>query len=285
MPLDREGTACRAQGASLVQRTRTGRVGADGKHLRERKVLMKSSLRARLAAHMTATPEEEGWIARLETTETTLPARHRLVPMGAPQEHMHVLRYGWAVVRAEPAEGRAPIVRLYLPGEIIGLAEIGQSRACYEVAMQTDGAVNSFDRRQFAALMAGAPRLGCLLMALASREEMLLRERLRSFIQMDGQSRVIHFLLEIRDRLAAGGGARSARFDLPLRQSEIGEILGLSKVYVNRIFTRLRKENRIAVEGRSMRLLDADWLEGQVGYRDLLGDFDANWCAGAAASC
>lgn len=238
---------------------------------------MKSALICRLERSVVLTAEERDWIARLEREERPVAARTTLYAEGEPMADGHVLRYGWAIVRGRCVNGRAPILRIYLPGEIIGLAELGRAEAVHSIQMQTDGSVSTFPRVLFAELIADAPRLAALLVSLSSLDQIVLREWLGALTRMDGASRLIHFLLQMRDRLAPLSDHKSARFELPFSQAEIADILGVTTVYVNRMFQTLRKEGRLENHGRSVRLLDVAGMERDVGYRDVQQGLYTDW--------
>ncbi|MFD2740571.1 Crp/Fnr family transcriptional regulator [Sulfitobacter aestuarii] len=238
---------------------------------------MRSSFVSRLARNIDLTPEERAFAALMEQGERQVAAKTVLLREGDALEELHILRYGWAVVRGRVINGRAPILRIYLPGEIIGLAELGRVKADHMLQMQTDGAISTFRRTLIPRLFAEAPRLAALLMALGSLDQIIMRERIAALSRFDSTARLIHFLLLMRDRLANGSGNRSARFELPFSQPELADLLGLTPVYVNKVFKRLREQGRIEVDRRTIRLLDVTGMERQVGYRDLHQALDTSW--------
>ena len=238
---------------------------------------MKSALISRLQRFLTLTAQEHEWLARFEQETRHVPARTVLYREGDAIEYAHVLRYGWAVVRGRCCNGRTPLLRIYLPGEIIGLAEIGQARSLHSIQMQTDGGISTFPRSLFADLMHNAPRLAALLLSLNSMDQMFLRERVGALTHMDGSARMIHFLLQMRDRLAPVMNNKSSRFELPFSQTEIADVLGLTTVYVNRILRKLREEGRLEIEGRTVRLLDVKGMERDVNHRNLQQALDTRW--------
>jgi CRP-like cAMP-binding protein len=50
-------------------------------------------------------------------------------------------------------------------------------------------------------------------------------------------------------------------YDLPLTQVELGEVLGLTSVHVNRTLQELRRMNLVALQGRRLEILDFPQLK------------------------
>lgn len=79
--------------------------------------------------------------------------------------------------------------------------------------------------------------------------------------------RVGHLLLEFRRRLAiAGVWETDDGFAYPVRQSELGDALGLSSVHVSRVMTELRTERLISYRPGTLRVLDSDRLAELCGF-------------------
>jgi CRP-like cAMP-binding protein len=65
-----------------------------------------------------------------------------------------------------------------------------------------------------------------------------------------------HLLCELYLRLEAVNGARDFSFAVPLTQSELGDVLGLSSVHVNRVLQELRTRQIISWRGQNVVILD-----------------------------
>lgn len=73
-------------------------------------------------------------------------------------------------------------------------------------------------------------------------------------------SRLAHLLCELYLRLEVVHRAGARRMDLPLSQSVLADVLGLSAVHVNRCVSQLRNDGLLEWCGKSVRLLDWDGL-------------------------
>ncbi|MEM7670954.1 MAG: cyclic nucleotide-binding domain-containing protein, partial [Pseudomonadota bacterium] len=88
-----------------------------------------SCLISRLSRFVSLTDHECEFIANMEKDEHPRKKGRPVVSVGDRTEGIMVLKTGWAVVKADSSDGRSQILRVYLPGEVMGLAEIGSSHA------------------------------------------------------------------------------------------------------------------------------------------------------------
>ena len=202
--------------------------------------------------------------------------------IGDETDRLYVLKYGWAIVRGITGEGRRPILRVYLPGEVIGLAEVARTRADHELIMRTDGCVCPFPRSAVADMFEKTPRLAALLMSLNSIEQLELREKLTAMGSMSALDRLMLFLVALRDQLSVANVDFGNRFHLPLTQREVGDVLGLTSIYVNKLFRQLTREGMIEVDGRYIRLLEREKMAERVKYSNWRSQIDTSWYPSAA---
>ena len=98
------------------------------------------------------------------------------------------------------------------------------------------------------------------------RDEGIGREWLVSMGRRDALERVAHFLCEIRFRLEAVGLVNNDQFAMQFTQAELGDVLGMSCVHVNRTLQQLRRTGLIDSSGGTMSILDILTLETIAGF-------------------
>ncbi len=239
--------------------------------------MSESCLVSRLERYMALSEDESDFVAKMERDERPMRARTTIVRQGQRTPDIMVLKFGWAVVRSRVERGRAQILRIYLPGDVIGLAELGSTMAPHAIEMQTDGAICPFPRDRLAQMYAAAPRLSALLTALSSLDQISMRDSAFALTRLTAEERLIDFLLRLQDRLTPGAAANGARVYLPFNQSELGEALGLTSVYVNKLLRKLVGEGRLSVDRPYVRLLDRPGMEAEVGFRSCYEEIDQSW--------
>ena len=241
-----------------------------------------SCLVTRLGRYVDLSQLERSFLVSLEEDERRLGARQIILNRGQRTSGLFVLKQGWAIVRSRSVRNRSHILRVYLPGEVIGLGELGASRAPHTISMHTDGIVCPFPREGLPEMMATRPRLAALLNALSSLDQLALRDHCAALGLMTAEDRLILWLLTLRARLSTGNPEMGDRFRLPFSQAEIGEAVGMTPVYVNKLLRKLTEEGRIEVERPFITLLDRQALENQVDFVDVFQDFDQSWFPDAA---
>ena len=236
-----------------------------------------SCLVSRLQRYVELTGPERSFLSSMEEEERKLRAGQTIVNQGSNTDGVFVLKYGWAIVRSQSVRGRSSILRIYLPGEVIGLGELGPASAPHTILMQTDGTVCPFPRDGMARLMREQPRLSALLTGLSSLDQIALRDQCAALGLMTAEDRLIQFLLQLRARIAVADVGLGNRFHLPFSQAEIGEAVGMTSVYVNKLLRKLSDEGRLRVERPYVRLLDREGMETQVAFNDRFSGIDQSW--------
>ena len=114
------------------------------------------------------------------------------------------------------------------------------------------------------------PAVGKALWRETLVEASIFREALLNIGRRDARTRVAHFLCEISLRLEAAGLAAADHFELPVTQEQLGDLLGLTSVHVNRTLRALREDKVIGRIDRLIVILDLRRLMD-------VGDFDSTY--------
>lgn len=226
---------------------------------------------------MSLTKAEKDFIAYMEKDEQALKRGARLIDIGENADHLHVLKFGWLVARSDEEAGRSAITRIYIPGEVVGMAEIGKGQALHSLTMHTDGCVCPFPRSAVAEMFSEVPRLAALLFSIGSLDQLELRRRVKKLTRMDAEKRMSSFLLTMQDRLAVANSSHSRRFHLPLSNRDLGNFLGMTDIYVGRILKRFIASGRIRYEDRHVTILNRkEWGEA-ISQNDIYASIDTEW--------
>lgn len=207
-------------------------------------------------------------LASLERDLTGYAGGERLQHVGEEASRFFTLHSGWACAVRVLADGQRQILDIFLPGQVMGLREMGFDKTHAELVAVTNVEACPFPRSRLKELFAEAPRLGELFFIVMAREQAMLTERMISIGRRPALQRLAHFLLEFQVRL----GSPEDGFELPLNQAVIGDALGLSAVHVSRTLTALRKRDLVASDNGRICIVDVDRLaelaEFERGYLD-----------------
>ncbi len=234
-----------------------------------------SCLTKRLSAFIDLTRAERTYLADIE--EDSRPVKKgEALPIAETPGKVGVLDEGWAVAVTRTLRGDR-ITHVFLPGDIVGLAEIGGTFQGQTLRMQTDGVVCPFARTEIGRAIRDLPRLAALLLTISGIDQMTLRDRLAFASSLSAEDRLILFLLDLRVRLALPNVGSGNRFRLPLTQAEIGRAIGASDITVNKSMQSLVRRDWLEHDRPYHRLLDRAAMEERVGFVDRYARIDMSW--------
>jgi CRP/FNR family transcriptional regulator len=194
---------------------------------------------------------------RLKRSET-------LYRAGAPFKSLYAVRSGFFKSYAIAEDGREQITGFQMAGEIIGLDGIETDAHHLNVEALEDSVVCVIPFTRLEQLASRLPGLQRQLHRMMSREIVHDQGVMMLLGSMDAEERVAAFLLNLSQRFAARGYA-AAEFLLRMTREEIGSYLGLKLETVSRIFSKLQLAGLIAIEKKSVRLLDVAALKAVLG--------------------
>lgn len=187
------------------------------------------------------------------------------------------LRSGWAIARDLSEGKRGPIVRLYLPGDLIGFSEKSCGRHPFQISMIADGSVRHIP--QLDSKPTGQRRADReLIWALAQLEQQSFvrtQQHIAAARRLSAADRVKHFLLLLHARLTDIRAAQGERMSFQLKMVDLADIVGLSAVTISQLMGRFKAEGAISLGPKTLTLHHrADWAK-DTGYH-YLGT--STWC-------
>lgn len=195
---------------------------------------------------------------------------HDLVfQQGAPVGDLYNALSGWFALYKTVDDNRRQIVALLLPGDVLGIEPDGLSTNSYSAEALTAASLCVIPRERAADLRTRFPNYGETFLWFVEREYTLAAERITSIGRRSALESIAHLLVEVIARLkhhyplVSGESA-----PLPLTQTEIGDVLGLTGVHVNRMLRQLREDGLADVQPGSVRIIDAPRLAELAGARE-----------------
>ena len=178
---------------------------------------------------------------------------------GAEFTSLYAVRSGSFKLFTYTDEGNEQILGFYFPGEIIGFDAINNNRhSSSALALET----SSYCAIPFARLedlSMAIPKLQHRAWQLMSKEISQENELVNTLCNKNAEEKVGTFLLTLSARFSQLGYS-ATNFKLAMSRQDIGNYLGLSVETVSRILSRLQKDNFIAINNKSIELLDSDKL-------------------------
>jgi len=194
----------------------------------------------------------------------------------APQA---VIEDGWALRYLPMNDGDHQVIQILLPGDVVVSAAFFQDvRSAAGVNCATDARVRHFDGRQLLPAIADRPALARAFWLGMAVEEYMLYEQIARLGRRSSAEALAHLLLELRHRLERIGDSDGAEFDLPLAQTDVGDLLGITPVHVSRTFSALKRDRLIELDRPRVRFLDIERVAQFCGFDPAYLD-PAGWTA------
>lgn len=180
-------------------------------------------------------------------------------------DNLLLVTSGWAYRYTCVPDGGRQLTALLVPGDIANLDALLFERVAYNVRTLTDVTVVALPRRQALALVENHPGIARTFTGLAMIENAIASKWMLSLGRRSALARVAHLLCEIAIRLGVEDG-NEITFAFPLRQEQIGDLLGLTNIHVNRTLRQLRCEGLIQLCDRVLSIPDVAALHHAAGF-------------------
>lgn len=188
---------------------------------------------------------------------------------------VYVNHDGWLARYKILHNGSRQIMDFILPGQVFGLQASLFKRSLYSIVTITESTLSTIPFDMVDNVFERNVALAKSLFWSAAYEAAILGEHLIDAARRSAYERVSHLLLELFVRLNGVQLTNDMTFSLPLTQELIADALGLTTVHVNRTLRALREDKLIAMDGRSVTIVDFEALS-------LLSDFENSYLGDAA---
>lgn len=236
-----------------------------------------SCMADKLSHYLDLSEHEHAVLARFEEGERTYPRQTDIRQTGETGDRLYAIKKGWLYSYADFADGRRQIVKVHTPGDIVGFADLAYDEATTSLRTCGPAIVCPFPKRALTDVLRDQPRLSALLLTIALRDQVILVDTLKATGRMSARERIAYFLLDMLARLRVIEGRDLAAIDIPLSQTEIGDVIGLTNVYVSKTLGRLEEAGCIRRDGSTVEVLEERELRDMVDYRDRYATLDTSW--------
>jgi len=192
-----------------------------------------------------------------------LPAKQYLFHQGdEPKHDLYILQKGWILLKYLTEHGKQQVIRLVLPGDVLGFQPDTHGPAIHSAIALQDSTVCCVSGLQ--RLCNQHPELALELARAEACEAILSEFYMVNIAHQDARGKIVFMILEIYQRLKSRGLIDSFTFPFPLKQEDIAETLGLTAVHVNRTLHKLRQENLLVLHKHEVTILDYEKLNALV---------------------
>jgi len=188
-----------------------------------------------------------------------------LCRQGDDDDRVFVIRSGWALLYRGLQNGERQILDTPLKRDVIGFRSAEGPRFASLVSV-TELSVFEIPRRSLLEAMKADGFLGLEIAKSLSRQNAILAEHLMNAGRRDAMTKAAHFFLELEERLSSVSMSALGRYECPLTQNELADILGMTSVHVNRTLRELRRADLVSFKSGHVDVIDRKQLVKLSGF-------------------
>ena len=184
-----------------------------------------------------------------------------VVQEGTHPRYLNIVLEGWACRYKQLEDGRRQVIALFVPGDMCDPCVFLLDEMSHALATLTPVTLARISESDMLELMRTSPSLSRAfwLEMLVSAE--IQREWTVNIGRRTAVERMAHLFCELLLRLRASGLANSSECDMPITQADLGDVLGLSSVHVNRTLQEIRAMNLVELRSRRLVVHDENALQ------------------------
>lgn len=186
--------------------------------------------------------------------------RSDLITEGERPEYAHVVLDGFACRSKLMPSGGRQVLALLVPGDFCYPNEAILGPIDHTVGTLTPCKIVDIPLPIFENLTSRSPGIRYALNRASLVDHRVLRVWLTNVGQRKAEKRMAHLFCELLARLQAVGLADADGCAMPFRQPELGDILGITSVHVNRSLKELRNAGLATLKRRRLVVHDPDRL-------------------------
>ena len=223
-------------------------------------------LARKLARFVALTDADLAALEVLRASSERIAADADLVREGESPRCVFLLLEGMAARYRVLPDGGRQILTFMIPGDLSDIHCLLHKRMDHSIGIISTGRVAAIARPQLAELFAAHAQLATALQWSALQEEAMLRERVVALGRRPAHGRVAYLLCELLWRYDAIGMAAERTFCWPLTQTELGDALGLTSVYINRVLKDFRRDGLVSIMPGRLCVLEVAALQRRAGF-------------------
>ena len=198
--------------------------------------------------------EERHGVERLPLRTHVLHPRQDIVRDGDTPSHCCLLLEGWAFRYKLLDESRRQILSFHVPGDVPNLQSLHLGPMDHGLATLTRATVAFIPHESLLDLAERLPGFAGILWRDTLIDGAVFRAWMTGIGQQSAFGRMARLFCELYLRLEAVGLASNHCCTLPIKQSELGDALGLSTVHVNRTLQEMRARELITWHNQKLTI-------------------------------
>lgn len=219
------------------------------------KHLMKLRARDEISA------EEENAIRAGVTKVIEVKGGRPAVREGQVMDYSTILLTGMAARQKSLASGHYQFTELHVPGDFTDLHSFTLKHLDHDIMALCDCSFAIMPHEYLREITERFPHLARVYWFETNLDACIHREWELSLGSRSAIAAMCHLFCEMHVRLNLVGLVEDGRFELPISQQDLAEMLGITPVHANRTLQNLRKQGFVEFAGRVVTISDMSRLE------------------------
>ena len=220
----------------------------------------------KLAQAEALTYHDQTILAEMCSRPRYVEAGEDIIRVGDQPSDVHLVLDGFACRYKILPEGNRQIVALLVPGDFCDLHVAILGEMDHSIATLTPCTIIDIPAATVRRLTEDQPRITRALWWATLVDEGILREWLSSMGQREAPERMTHLFCELLLRLRLVGAVDDDGYDLPLTQADLGDLLGMTSVHVNRTLRHLRELDLVEFKRKRLTIPDVTRLKAYCSF-------------------
>ena len=185
----------------------------------------------------------------------------------SPTSCVWLLHSGWVGAAVNLPNAKRQLVKVHLPGDVLGSSSMCLERAGDTLEAISDAVVSAVPYSTLGQIFVSDPRLAAAFLLSVQKERVSLMHKLAEVGRVSAYERVAAMMLDLLVRCRQANIADNNFIHCPLTQEQIGDMLGLTNVHVNRMLRQLNDEGIIDGMHTRFTIIDENRLSSLAIFR------------------
>jgi len=207
-------------------------------------------------------PEDQlSWTQSYRSCQYTIEARKEVYREFDNSEFVFTVYHGWFATYKTLDNGKRQILRIALPGDMLGFQGNLEAPMTHSAVSLTDAVLCAFPRSEMPDLLRKNLSVSRRLTELNARDMSICQNRLMTIGKQSAIERIAFFCCELYFRIKAiYSDQQNNDIFFPLSQEDIGDSTGLTKIHVNRTLKIMREQGLMEISSRTLKIHDVEAL-------------------------
>lgn len=215
----------------------------------------------RLALFYGVEDKDLEWTQSYRSNQYKVKARKDVYSEAEICDFMFTLYHGWIAMFKTLGNGKRQILRIALPGDMLGFQSHLGAPMTHTAMSLTDSVLCAFPRSDMPDLLRRNLSVSKRLMELNARDMSICQNRLLTIGQQSALERIAFFSSELFFRVKNIYNTKdSHEIFFPMSQEDIGDATGLTKIHVNRTLKALREKGLMEISSKTLTVHDKEKL-------------------------